>query len=158
MRESQLAGWCPHALHIADRFHLPMNAMTCPETVLTREQATLLQVATTLCAEHRKAHPDRALRFTGRWMFSSEASSDEDVSNVLIQFSDSLRMKVVCSHSLMRIVFIPGLKTFKHAGQRQNLSILPASSNDLHPNRKSLRSKTSRNAHCWMPCLIERMG
>jgi transposase len=47
----------PHALHIADRFHLHMNAMTCLETLLTREQATLRRVAATLRAEHRKAHP-----------------------------------------------------------------------------------------------------
>ncbi len=47
----------PHALHVADRFHLHMNAMTCLETLLTREQATLRRVATTLRAEHRQAHP-----------------------------------------------------------------------------------------------------
>src|SRR5205823_13833878 len=47
----------PHALHIADRFHLHMNAMTCLETLLTREQATLRKVATTLRAEHRQAQP-----------------------------------------------------------------------------------------------------
>jgi transposase len=47
----------PHALHIADRFHLHMNAMTCLETLLTREQATLRRVAATLRAEHRKAPP-----------------------------------------------------------------------------------------------------
>src|SRR5215472_9468028 len=47
----------PHALHIADRFHLHMNAMTCLETLLTGEQATLRRVATILRAEHRQAHP-----------------------------------------------------------------------------------------------------
>ena len=47
----------PQALHIADRFHLHMNAMTCLETLLTREQATLRKVATTLRAEHRQAQP-----------------------------------------------------------------------------------------------------
>jgi transposase len=47
----------PHALHIADRFHLHMNAMTCLETLLTREQATIRQVVASLRAEHRKAHP-----------------------------------------------------------------------------------------------------
>ncbi len=47
----------PHALHIVDRFHLHMNAMTCLETVLTRELATLRRVAATLRAQHRKAHP-----------------------------------------------------------------------------------------------------
>jgi transposase len=47
----------PHALHIADRFHLHMNAMTCLETLLTREQATLRRVAATFRTEHRQAHP-----------------------------------------------------------------------------------------------------
>lgn len=47
----------PQALQIADRFHLHMNAMTCLETVLTREQATLRRIATTLRSEHREAHP-----------------------------------------------------------------------------------------------------
>ena len=47
----------PHALHIADRFYLHMNAMTCLETILTREQATLRRVVATLRAEHRKAQP-----------------------------------------------------------------------------------------------------
>jgi transposase len=46
----------PHALHIADRFHLHMNAMTCLETILTREQATIRRVAANLRAEHRNAH------------------------------------------------------------------------------------------------------
>ncbi|EFH82586.1 transposase [Ktedonobacter racemifer] len=41
----------PHALYIADRFHLHMNAMTCLETVLMREQITLRWVAATLRAE-----------------------------------------------------------------------------------------------------------
>ena len=47
----------PHALHIADRFHLHMNAMTCLETLLTREQATLRRVVATLRTDHRKAQP-----------------------------------------------------------------------------------------------------
>lgn len=47
----------PHALHIADRFHLHMNAMTCLETLLTREQATIRRVIAGLRADHRKAHP-----------------------------------------------------------------------------------------------------
>jgi len=47
----------PHALHIADRFHLHMNAMTCLETLLTREQATIRRVVASLRAHHRKAHP-----------------------------------------------------------------------------------------------------
>src|SRR5689334_7863534 len=47
----------PHALHIADRFHLHMNAMTCLETLLTREQATIRRVVASLRADHRKAHP-----------------------------------------------------------------------------------------------------
>jgi transposase len=47
----------PHALHIADRFHLHMNAMTCLETLLTKEQATILRVVAGLRADHRKAHP-----------------------------------------------------------------------------------------------------
>ena len=47
----------PHALHIADRFHLHMNVMDCLETVLTREQATLRRVVATLRAAHRKAEP-----------------------------------------------------------------------------------------------------
>jgi transposase len=47
----------PHVLQIADRFHLHMNAMTCLETLLTREQATIRQVIASLRAEHRKAHP-----------------------------------------------------------------------------------------------------
>jgi len=47
----------PQALHIADRFHLHMNAMGCLETVLTREQVTLHRVVATLRDEHRKAYP-----------------------------------------------------------------------------------------------------
>ena len=47
----------PQALHIADRFHLHMNAMTCLETLLMREQATIRRVVASLRAEHRKAHP-----------------------------------------------------------------------------------------------------
>lgn len=47
----------PHALQIADRFHLHMNAMTCLETLLTREQATLRRVAAALRDEHRQAQP-----------------------------------------------------------------------------------------------------
>ncbi|GHO63482.1 transposase [Ktedonobacter sp. SOSP1-52] len=47
----------PHALHIADRFHLHMNAMTCLETVLTREQATLCRVTAALRAEYQKVEP-----------------------------------------------------------------------------------------------------
>lgn len=45
----------PHALQIADRFHLHLNAMDCLETVLTREQAILRRVVATLRAEHRQA-------------------------------------------------------------------------------------------------------
>lgn len=47
----------PHALHIADRFHLHMNTMTCLETLLMREQTTIRRVVASLRAEHRKAHP-----------------------------------------------------------------------------------------------------
>ena len=47
----------PHALHIADRFHLHMNAMTCLETLLTREQAMIRRVVASLRAQYRKAHP-----------------------------------------------------------------------------------------------------
>lgn len=47
----------PHALQIADRFHLHMNAMTCLETLLIREQTTLRRVAVALRTEHRQAHP-----------------------------------------------------------------------------------------------------
>jgi transposase len=47
----------PHALHIADRFHFHMNAMTCLETVLMREQATLRRVAAPLRAEHQNVQP-----------------------------------------------------------------------------------------------------
>lgn len=47
----------PQALHIADRFHLHMNAMTCLETLLTREYATIRRVVASLRAQHRNAHP-----------------------------------------------------------------------------------------------------
>ncbi len=47
----------PHVLQIADRFHVHMNVMTCLETLLTREQATLRRVVATLRAEHQQAHP-----------------------------------------------------------------------------------------------------
>ncbi|GHO71585.1 hypothetical protein KSC_104770 [Ktedonobacter sp. SOSP1-52] len=47
----------PHALHIADRFHLHMNAMTCLETLLTREQAAIRRVVASLRADHRETHP-----------------------------------------------------------------------------------------------------
>jgi transposase len=47
----------PQAVHIADRFHLHMNAMTCLETLLTREQATLRGVAATLRTEYRQVQP-----------------------------------------------------------------------------------------------------
>jgi transposase len=47
----------PQALHIADRFHLHMNAMTCLETLLTREQATISRVVATLRTDHRTAQP-----------------------------------------------------------------------------------------------------
>ena len=47
----------PHALHIADRFHLHMNAMSCLETLLTREQATIRRVTVRLRAHHREAYP-----------------------------------------------------------------------------------------------------
>lgn len=47
----------PQALHIADRFHLHRNAMTCLETLLTREQATIRRVVATLRTDHRQAHP-----------------------------------------------------------------------------------------------------
>ncbi len=47
----------PHALQIADRFHLHLNAMDCLEAVLTGEQATLRRVAASLRAESRAATP-----------------------------------------------------------------------------------------------------
>ena len=47
----------PHALQIADRFHLHVNATTCLEAILTREQATLRQVVDTLRAQARAALP-----------------------------------------------------------------------------------------------------
>lgn len=47
----------PHALHVVDRFHLHLNAMTCLETLLTREHATIRRVVTGLRTAHRKAHP-----------------------------------------------------------------------------------------------------
>jgi transposase len=47
----------PQALHIADRFHLHLNAMTCLETLLTREQATIRRVVARLRTDHRTVHP-----------------------------------------------------------------------------------------------------
>ncbi|GHO63751.1 hypothetical protein KSC_026430 [Ktedonobacter sp. SOSP1-52] len=44
----------PHVLHIADRFHLHMNAMTCLETLLTGEQAAIRRVVANLRADYRE--------------------------------------------------------------------------------------------------------
>lgn len=76
-----------HALHIADRFHLHMNAMTCLETLLTREQATLRRVAATLRAEHRKAHPaPLAIR---HWPPNGNGASDGLVATAYTNRSSS---------------------------------------------------------------------
>lgn len=47
----------PHALQIADRFHLHVNATECLEAILTREQPTLRQVVDTLRTQTREALP-----------------------------------------------------------------------------------------------------
>ena len=47
----------PQAVQIADRFHLHMNAMTCLETLLIREQATIRRVCASLRTHHRNAQP-----------------------------------------------------------------------------------------------------
>jgi len=47
----------PHALQIADRFHLHLNAMDCLETILSKEQTILRRVVSTLRSEECKAQP-----------------------------------------------------------------------------------------------------
>lgn len=79
----------PQSLQIADRFHLHMNAMTCLETLLGREQTTIRQVVATLCAEHRQAHPTPpAIR---RWRLNGNRMSDGLVDTPAVSRSSSGR-------------------------------------------------------------------
>ncbi len=62
----------PHALQIADRFHLHVNATTCLEAILTREQATLRQVVDTLRAQARAALPAPQPHITSQQRLSQQ--------------------------------------------------------------------------------------